>query len=311
MHTRTVFSATVGLVSLVVTLVAVRASAQSSTVNQTGKQPAPSANASPRTSESGSTTTDASATTTPQASAGAAGAAGADQSAAKSAPQDVDASTYSVRLRDVEQRISQLKDQVFRSKARLSLLAEQVLHGVVSGAQATIFHQNDMSGSYRLVKATYALDGTPIFSKADEEGGLGQTPRFEIYNGSIAPGEHTLTVGLEYVGNGYGIFSYLKGYRFRVTSSHLFSAVEGKSLELSAVGYERGGPTTPIEEKPAVRYVERHFSARDLSAAKQEPASPSGSREGAANAPPATAAPTKGGASPSVESAPKPTGESR
>jgi hypothetical protein len=181
----------------------------------------------------------------------------AEGSSANSAEKDVDAATYAVRLRDLEQRINELKEQIFRSKARLSLLAETVLQGVVAGSQTAIIHENKMSASYKLVKAVYALDGAPIFNRSDEEGTLGDRPEFDIYNGSIVPGEHTLTVNLEYRGHGYGIFSYLKGYRFKVRSSHTFSAPEGKAVHLRVVAYEKGGPTAPLEERPAVRYQER------------------------------------------------------
>jgi hypothetical protein len=170
---------------------------------------------------------------------------------------EMDPGTYSVRLRDLEQNVNELKEQIFRSKARLSLLAETVLQGVVAGAQAHIVHENRMGSSYKLVKVMYALDGAPILNKSDEEGGLGEKPSFDIYNGSIVPGEHTLTVQLEYRGHGYGIFSYLRGYRFKVSSSHAFTAVEGKATTLHVIGYEKGGPTAPLEERPAVRYLER------------------------------------------------------
>jgi hypothetical protein len=182
---------------------------------------------------------------------------------------DMDAGTYAVRLRDLEQRINALKEQIFRSKARLSLLAETVLSGVVAGAEAVIVHENRMSSSYRLVKAAYALDGARIFSKADEEGALGDQTEFEVYNGSIVPGEHNITVNLEYRGNGYGIFSYLKGYRFRVRSSHSFSIPEGRTITIRAVAYEKGGPTAPLEERPAVQYSET-IDGRDEGAAAPE-----------------------------------------
>jgi hypothetical protein len=169
---------------------------------------------------------------------------------------EVEESTYSVRLQHLEQRVNELKEQVFRSKARLSLLAETVLQGVVSGSQALIVHNNKMSSSFKLVKAVYALDGAPIFNRSDEEGSLSENEEFAIYNGSIVPGEHTLTVNLEYRGHGYGIFTYLEGYRFRVRSSYSFSAPEGKIINIQAVGFEKGGPTLPLEERPAVRYQE-------------------------------------------------------
>ena len=125
-----------------------------------------------------------------------------------------------------------------------------------------------MSSSYRLVKAAYALDGARIFSKADEEGALGDQTEFEVYNGSIVPGEHNITVNLENRGNGYGIFSYLKGYRFRVRSSHSFSIPEGRTITIRAVAYEKGGPTAPLEERPAVQYSET-IDGRDEGAATE------------------------------------------
>lgn len=171
--------------------------------------------------------------------------------------EPIDAGTYAVRLRDLEQRINELKEQIFRSKARLSLLAETVLEGVVGGGQAVIIQENRMSEGFKLVRVAYALDGAPIFTKADEEGTLGEQKEFEVYNGSIVPGEHTLTVNLEYRGHGYGVFSYLKGYRFKVRSTYTFSVPEGRVATVVVVGYEKGGPTTPLEERPAVRYIER------------------------------------------------------
>lgn len=192
----------------------------------------------------------------PEAQSGVAGAEGQTTTSAER-DEGMDAGTYAVRLRDLEQRINELKEQIFRSKARLSLLAETVLQGVVAGAQAIIVHQNEMSSSYRLVKAVYALDGAPIFNNADEEGALSDRDEFQVFNGSIVPGEHTLTVNLEYRGHGYGIFSYLKGYRFKVRSNYSFTAPEGRAVTLRVVGYEKGGPTAPLEERPAIRYVER------------------------------------------------------
>jgi hypothetical protein len=173
------------------------------------------------------------------------------------AQEAVDSSTYTVRLRDLEQRINELKEQVFRSKARLSLLGETILQGAVSGSQSRLIHENRMGSSYLLIKVVYALDGAPIYNKTDEEGGLNDQDTFDIYNGSMVPGEHTITANLEYTGRGFGIFSYLKGYRFKVKSSHTFNAPEGKAITIRVVSYEKGGPTAPLEERPAIRYVER------------------------------------------------------
>ncbi len=163
--------------------------------------------------------------------------------------------TYTVRLRDLEDRINRLKEQIFRSKARLSLLAESVLDRKIAGSKAVFVFRNEMGSSFRLVKATFFLDGAPIFNKSDEAGNLAERDVINLFDGPVMPGDHTLSAILHYRGHGYGIFSYLKGYSFKTRSSRTFTVHEGKAFKLEVVGYEKGGVTTPLEDRPDVRYI--------------------------------------------------------
>jgi len=169
----------------------------------------------------------------------------------------MDGATYAVRLRDLEQRIDELKEQIRRSHTRLSMLSDTILGGGVAGARSEVTFKNEMSGAFRLTKAVFVLDGAVQYNKADESGILDEQATLPIYTGSIPPGDHTVQVLLQLQGNGYGVFSYLRGYRFEVRSSHSFTAVEGKTTSLEAIAYEKGGVTTPLEERPAIRYVEK------------------------------------------------------
>jgi hypothetical protein len=172
-------------------------------------------------------------------------------SAVASAP---DGGGYTVRLRSLEKNVNELKEQIFRTKARLNLLKETVLGGTLGASRAVIRHKNEMGSSYRLIKAVYALDGVQIFAKADDTGRLAEMPEFDIYNGAIQPGSHTLTVMLVYQGNGFGVFSYLKGYKMTVHSSHTFVAGEAKATAINVVGYEKGNITTNLQDRPAVDF---------------------------------------------------------
>jgi hypothetical protein len=172
-------------------------------------------------------------------------------------PGGIDGATYAVRLRDLEQRIDELKEQIRRSHTRLSLLTDTVLSGGVAGSRAEIQFQNEMSNAFMLVRALIVLDGAVQYNKSDESGALAEQTQIPIFTGAIPPGDHILQVLLQYQGNGYGVFSYLKGYHFDVRSSHSFTAVEGKAVSLQLVAYEKGGVTVPLEQRPAVRYVEK------------------------------------------------------
>jgi hypothetical protein len=162
---------------------------------------------------------------------------------------------YNLKLRSIEERVNELKERIFKSKARLSQLQEVVLQGTITGAQAVLVHRNEMGSSFKLWRVQYSLDGAPIFNKSDSGGGeLADAEELEIFRGAVAPGDHQLQVALEYHGSGFGIFTYLDGYKFKIRSTHTFAAEEGKKTTVKIIGYEKGGFTYELKDRPAVRY---------------------------------------------------------
>jgi hypothetical protein len=228
--------------------------------------PAQAADAPPPPPSAGA----APAAATPPADPAAAGTpapSGAPPADAAGAPAagGGDGGAYTVRLRSLEKNVNELKEQIFRTKARLNLLKETVLGGVIGASRAVIHHKNEMGSSFKLIKAAFALDGVQIAAKS--EGGLADMQEFDVYNGAIQPGSHTLSVALQYQGNGFGVFSYLKGYKFNVKSSHTFVAGESKTTNITVVGYEKGNITTQLSDKPAIDFRVNVMSAGETGTA--------------------------------------------
>ncbi|MBN2494757.1 MAG: dihydrolipoamide acetyltransferase [Deltaproteobacteria bacterium] len=162
---------------------------------------------------------------------------------------------YELKLRGLEERVNELKEKIFRTKARILQLQETMLTGSIgAGSRAILVHRNEMGGAFRLLSVQYALDTQPIFKKVDVSGDLDGIDEKEIFSGNIVPGNHNIAVQMAFQGQGFGFFSYVKGYKFKVTSSYTFTAEEGKIITVKIVAFERGGITTKLEERPAVRY---------------------------------------------------------
>ena len=79
------------------------------------------------------------------------------------------------------------------------------------------------------------LDGAVQYNKTDDSGALSEQPEIPIFSGSIPAGDHTLQVLIQLQGNGYGVFSYLKGYKFEVRSTRTFKASEGKTPSVDTI----------------------------------------------------------------------------
>jgi hypothetical protein len=163
---------------------------------------------------------------------------------------------YGARIDGLQGEVDDLKERIFRSKARLSVLKETVLHGVLAGSRVVIVHRNLMGSQFRLTKIAVILDGAQVYARTDDSGTLDQEDELVILDGNIVPGPHTITIELTYQGQGFGVFSYLNGYSFQSRSSHNFTAPENGALRLMSSGYEKGNLTTEMKDRPSVKWQE-------------------------------------------------------
>ncbi len=217
----------------------------------TPAKPAPTA---PATAPAG--TKPAATTTTPPA----AGKKSADPLAGP-ADSSRQSEIYGDRIDGLSVEVDALKDKIFRSRARLSLLRETVLKGVLAGSRVVLAHRNLMGSGFRLTRIVIIMDGAQIYAKTDESGGLDSEDELVIYDGNLPPGPHNVTIEMTYKGHGYGVFAYLSGYTFDSRSSHSFTAPENGALKLTSVGFERGNMTTEMRDRPSVSWQELPLDA--------------------------------------------------
>ncbi|MCP4872678.1 MAG: dihydrolipoamide acetyltransferase [Proteobacteria bacterium] len=168
---------------------------------------------------------------------------------------DVEMSIFR-ELKTVESQVDDLKEKVFQSKARLLLLEEKVIRGVVSGAKAVIRHVNNLGPSYALESITYYFDGNPIYQKTDvgTKGALSKEKKVQIFEANVPPGNHTLSVTGLIKGKGTGLFAYLADYSFEFSSSYSFVAQDGKTTRLDAQLYKKGGALADYVEGPTIEF---------------------------------------------------------
>ncbi|MEO8875517.1 MAG: hypothetical protein ABI461_08020 [Polyangiaceae bacterium] len=254
----------------------------SSTAAATSAKPAASGASS--AAASAASATSASASATAATSAGAPTTATPTASAAPANSAGMDGATYAVRLRDLEGRVDELKDQIRRSHTRLALLSDTIMGGGAAGSRSEITFDNQMSSAFKLTRAVIVLDGAVQYNRQDDSGALADQKEIPVFNGSVPPGDHTVSILLNFQGNGYGVFTYLRGYKFEVKSSHSFTATEGKTIAVIATALEKGGVTTPLEQRPSVQWNEKIQSLGGTGSAPvaaPAPAGNSGSSGGA------------------------------
>lgn len=172
------------------------------------------------------------------------------------------AADFRRELRTVEEDVSNLKERVFRSKATLKLLKELVIDSALTGSRMVLWHVNKLGGGYSMESVQYFLDGKNVYSKVDPGGTLDTVREIKVSDATIPSGTHTLQVNLVLRGKGYKIFSYLRSYQFKVTSSYVFNLEEGKVTTLRVMSDSKGGLRNFVE-RPTIQYDERAETIRE------------------------------------------------
>jgi hypothetical protein len=126
---------------------------------------------------------------------------------------------------------------------------------IAADSSVALVFVDELGDAFALIGVEAQLDGRPVDRRPSAEGDAPDQPqRFRTL--VVPAGEHELRLHAVYRGVGHGVFSYLKDYNFDVESTHVFRAPPLKTVSLTATCYEQGGPTTPLEDRPRIRWRE-------------------------------------------------------
>jgi len=119
--------------------------------------------------------------------------------------------------------------------------------------RADVFFANKIGNSFQLRRVTMSIDGQPFASRVDNNDDLASQLEIKLGVATLQAGEHDVSVEAEFQGNGYGVFAYLKGYRFKARLAYRLDVTDARPRRINCTAYEKGGPTTPLEERPQIR----------------------------------------------------------
>lgn len=216
---------------------------------------------------------------------------------------------HDYKLRELEEKVVDLKEKVFRSKTRLMLLKERLLNDVIAEARVVIVHENEMGPSFVPVQVLYHLDGERIYYQDDSSKILADKDTFQIFDQNLGPGNHVLTVEMVYRGDSK-VFAYLQDYDFKLRASYTFFATKGKVTTVRAIGYQKGDITWDLRERPSITFDLKQVSYTANSAPATDAPAPDAPKAQPDPAPPFPPAPPPAPAdAPAPAEAPAPASE--
>jgi hypothetical protein len=115
--------------------------------------------------------------------------------------------------------------------------------------RAELVFENRLSGNFVLTEATWRWEEAdlPVAPPA-----VGQ--RAHVGDVTAQSGEHTLHLTAKMRGEGSGVFSYLKGYKFEVRGTPKVF-LDGPAVRIQCAALTREEPTLPLEQRPYIACV--------------------------------------------------------
>jgi hypothetical protein len=133
---------------------------------------------------------------------------------------------------------------------------------VAGPATVRVRHVNELGASYRMVGASYEMDGRPVFTAVDEDG-LPGGGTFVVLDAALPPGPHVLT-GLEVYRGESTLLPYLREYRLTVRPAYRFTVEPAEGTTVDVVSCPSGGILAAWEDR--VRTSVRTGAGRQLAA---------------------------------------------
>jgi hypothetical protein len=155
-------------------------------------------------------------------------------------------------MQELEQKINLLRGQIQDTKSMIHNLGESVSKVFVTSTKLLVLQRNDLGSAFSIESVEYKLDGFTVYSNSEPKK-ISANPEMVVFDASVLPGNHTLDAVYTIRGTGYGIFTYMKEYRFDLRNQYYFSAPRGKAVELVVEAMDQGTGKT-LRDRPVLKF---------------------------------------------------------
>jgi hypothetical protein len=128
------------------------------------------------------------------------------------------------------------------------------------GGRFTLAIVNGLTSQFWVESFAVEIDGRPVLGSAPRLQHERDVERLAVHRASLPEGEHTASavVMVRFPGEdavGCYLYAYCFAYCFTLRTEHRFTVAAGREASLDLVVEERGGITTPVEERPTLRWA--------------------------------------------------------
>lgn len=144
-------------------------------------------------------------------------------------------SIYQNEIKEFDKIIDQINQDIKKEKKDISFLKNSLINNEISASKLVVKLINKDDGYFKITKVKITMNGNNILTKDS----LGKK-ELTIFNESSSPGLYTFNFDLYVEGAGYGIFTYMKSYKFRIKRTVKVKVHDIGKSKLKIIIYKKG-----------------------------------------------------------------------
>ena len=144
-------------------------------------------------------------------------------------------SVYRSEIKEFDKIINQINKDIKNEEKDINFLKNSLINNDISASKLVVKLLNKDDGYFKITKINITMNGNNILSKET----LNQK-ELTLFNEPSSPGLYTFNFDLYVEGAGYGIFTYMKSYKFRIRKKVEVKVHDIGKSKLKIIIYKKG-----------------------------------------------------------------------
>jgi len=145
-------------------------------------------------------------------------------------------SIYKEEIKEFDNIINNINKDIKKEEKEINFLKNSLINNDISSSKLVVKLQNKDNSYFKILEAKITMNGNEIYNNKNID-----KKNITIFNNSSDPGTYTFYFDLLVTGSGYGIFTYMKSYKFRVKRTIKVEVHSLGKSELEFIIYKKEG----------------------------------------------------------------------
>ena len=144
-------------------------------------------------------------------------------------------SIYQNEIKEFDKIINKINEDIKKEKKDINFLKTSLINNEISASKLVVKLINKDDGFFKITKLNITMNGNKILSDKSLD-----KKELTLFNESSSPGLYTFNFDLYVEGAGYGIFTYMKSYKFRIKRTVKVKVHDIGKSKLNIIIYKKG-----------------------------------------------------------------------